>query len=384
MPREPEPSWRDGMRSVQRDEFESLDALLSAVFRPGLVQQYPHLYSPENTCNMRVVVQDGRVVSHIGTIRRHASLLGCTVRVASLGGVSTYPEHRAKGHATALFEDWMRVCREDGGDFMLVSGYRKMYHRHGCRYVGKDFNYDLLRTDADRFDDAGVEVREATPEDAEALAEVYRREPVRWLRPPVDYRNALTSYVMNRPAQFLMLYERGALQGYVIVQMLREQDRERKVQVMEYAGDRRSVVGALGKVVKRYDIEGLRVHAGGWDRPMQGALAARGLRGTPGNASGTVTLIHFTQFMERMRPYFVERIGETEAGSLVFQERGEQRIFLYGGDRVVAEDRGEAAQLIFGTLEGTEEKLLSRGGRAGEVLRRLFPIPALWYGVNYV
>ncbi|MBI2950924.1 GNAT family N-acetyltransferase [bacterium] len=251
------------MRSVCRDEFESLDALLSAVFRPGLVEQYPHLYSPENTGNMRVVVQDGKVVSHIGTIRRYASLLGCTVRVASLGGVSTYPECRGKGYATALFEDWMRVCREDGVDFMLVSGYRKMYHRHGCRYVGKDFNFDVARADAGRLDDAGVEVREAGLEDAEAIAEVYRREPVRWLRPPADYRNALTSYVMNRPAQFLTLYEQGALRGYVIVQMLREQDRERKVQLLEFAGDRRSVAGALGEVVRRYDLEALRVHAAG-------------------------------------------------------------------------------------------------------------------------
>lgn len=384
MPREPEPSWRDGLRSVHRDEFEGLDALLSAVFRPGLVQQYPHLYSPENTGNMRVVVQDGKVVSHIGTIRRHASLLGCTVRAATLGGVSTYPEYRGRGYANALFEDWMRVCRADGVDFMLVSGYRKMYHRHGCRYVGKDFNFDVSKADAERLDDAGVEMREAGLEDAEGVAAVYRREPVRWLRPPADYRNAMTSYVMNRPAQFLTLHERGALQGYVIVQLLREQDKERKVQLLEFAGDRRCVAGALGKVVKRYDLEALRVHVAGYDRPMQGLLAERGLKGTPANASGTVTLIHFTQFMERMRPYFAERLGETEAGSLVFLEQGDQMIFLYGGDRVVAEDRGAAAQLIFGTLEGAEEALLKAGGRAGEALRQVFPIPALWYGINYV
>jgi hypothetical protein len=200
----------------------------------------------------------------------------------------------------------------------------------------------------------------------------------------VDYRNALTSYVMNRPAQFLTLYVRGALTGYVIVQLLREQDRERKVQLVELAGDRRGIAGALGKVVKRYDLGALRVHVGGWDRPMQGVLAERGLKGTPANTSGTVTLIHFTQFLERLRPYFSERLGAVEAKSLVFLEEGEQMIFLYGGDRVVAEDRGQAAQLIFGTLEGAEERLLAGGGRAGEALRQVFPIPALWYGVNYV
>ncbi|MBI2950925.1 hypothetical protein HYY27_02465, partial [bacterium] len=55
---------------------------------------------------------------------------------------------------------------------------------------------------------------------------------------------------------------------------------------------------------------------------MQGLLVERGMTGTPANASGTVTLIHFAQFMERMRPYFAERLGETGARSLVFLEQG--------------------------------------------------------------
>jgi hypothetical protein len=88
--------------------------------------------------------------------------------------------------------------------------------------------------------------------------------------------------------------------------------------------------------------------------------------------------------MGRMRPYFAERVGETEAQSLVFHERGDEYNFCYGGDRVVAGDRGLATQLIFGTPNRSEEPLLASGGRAGEILREIFPIPALWYGLNYV
>ena len=92
----------------------------------------------------------------------------------------------------------------------------------------------------------------------------------------------------------------------------------------------------------------------------------------------------FPRFMERMRPYFAEVVGEAAAEGLVFQERGDEMLFTYGGDRVIAPDRGAAVQLIFGTLDGAEEDLLKSGGQAGEILREIFPIPGLWYGLNYV
>ena len=163
MPIDPQPSWRDGMRSLHPDEFGSLCELVGTVFRPGLAEEYPHFYTPAHAGEMRVVVVDGRVVSHIGALRRNASLFGCTARASSLGGVATYEEHRGSGYATALFEDTMRVCREDGVDFMLVSGYRKMYHRFGCRYVGRDWNFSLTAERAGDFDDDDVELIEGLP-----------------------------------------------------------------------------------------------------------------------------------------------------------------------------------------------------------------------------
>ena len=85
-----------------------------------------------------------------------------------------------------------------------------------------------------------------------------------------------------------------------------------------------------------------------------------------------------------MRPYFIECIGEKAVNGLAFKEVGDQYHVYYGGDRVVAESKGEAAQLIFGTWSGLEETILDQGGQAGELLRRCLPIPGVWYGVNYV
>ena len=157
------------------------------------------------------------------------------------------------------------------------------------------------------------------------------------------------------------------------------------VSLAELAGERRVIAGALGKVLKRHtEAHELGVHVMGYDARMRELLEAQGLEGKAANSSGTTMIINFRQFMERMRPYFEERVGTGAARSLVFTEQAEQMIFAYGGDAVVAEDAGQAVQLIFGTLDGAEEPLLNAGGRAGELLRRIFPLQGLWYGLNYM
>ncbi|NUO03182.1 MAG: hypothetical protein HUU01_21440, partial [Saprospiraceae bacterium] len=50
-------------------------------------------------------------------------------------------------------------------------------------------------------------------------------------------------------------------------------------------------------------------------------------------------LLHFVQLMEKMRPHFVERVGETAANGLVFKEVDDEYHIYYGGDRVVADSR---------------------------------------------
>jgi len=383
MPREPESSWENGIRSVRRNEMDSLRKLLDEVFFEGLADIQPHAMNEENASNLRVVVEDGAVVSHIATIRRHVSIFGCPLRVASLGGVATYESHRGKGYATALLEDTMRVCREDGVDYIMVSGYRNMYHRYGCRYVGRDWMFDIGAEGAGDFDDASLRLTQASEADVETIAAIYRREPVRWLRPPLDIAFGIDGWVQNRPAKTYLIKQGDHLLAFGVMQQAREQD-EGHVRLLDYAGERSAIVGVLGKLIQEQNLNQLSLHAKGFDTVLCDLLSARGLTGHETNLPGTTMIIHFEQLLEKMRPYFAERVGETAANGLVFKEVDDEYHVYYGGDRVVTESRGAAAQLIFGTWDGAEDAMLDAGGQAGEVLRECLPIPGVWYGVNYV
>ena len=383
MPREIEASWENGIRSVRRDEMGRLCQLLDNVFFEGLSDMQPHAFNDDNMHNLRVVVENGEVVSHIGTIRRNISIMGCTLRVASLGGVATCEAHRGKGYATALLRDTMHHCRKDDVDYIMVSGYRNMYHRYGCRYVGRDWMFQIARERTNDFDDTTWTITQASKADVETIGTIYRREPVRWLRPPSDIAFGIDGWVQNRPAKTYLIYRGDQPVAFGVMQQARERD-DGQVHLLDYAGERSAIVGSLGKFIEKQHLNRLSVHVKEFDTVLRGLLEARDLSGEQANLPGTTMIIHFEQLLEKMRPYFVERVGEHAAQGLVFRESGDEYHIYYGGDRVVAESRGAAAQLIFGTLEETENAMLDAGGRAGEILRACLPIPGVWYGVNHL
>jgi len=379
-----EASWENGVRSLRKNEMDSLRKLLGDVFFAELPDIQPHAINAENANNLLVVVEDGEVVSHIATIKRHVSVLGCSLKIASLGGVATYKSHRGKGHASVLLEKTMAVCHDEDVDYIMVSGYRNMYHRYGCRYVGKDWEFRLGQEQTSDFDDSVFTISHAAKGDIDALGTIYRREPVRWMRPPSDISFGIDGWVCNRPAKTYLIKKRDRLVAFAVMQQVRDGDGQVSYKLLDYAGERLAIIGVLGKFVQEQDLKEISIHVMGYDTVLKDLLELRGLTGIQSALPGTTMVIHFEQLLKKMRPYFIERVGENVVSGLTFKEVGDEYHVYYGGDRVIAEGRGAAGQLIFGTWEGTEEAMLDAGGRAGEVLRACLPIPGVWYGVNYV
>src|SRR5581483_7666368 len=130
----------DGPRALKPNEWTQLDALVSAVFRPQMFHDYPQLFNERNRHNLRIVAEDGKVVTHVGMIERPASLAGCRIDVACIGAVATYPDYRGKGFASQAFQDCCDKAAADGIDIMLISGGRGLYTRVGCRQVRQDWD----------------------------------------------------------------------------------------------------------------------------------------------------------------------------------------------------------------------------------------------------
>jgi len=374
----------EGPRELRREEMPSLKRLTDICFWEGLVDKYPQLFNEDNLENLRVIVEKGEVISHVGMTEQWASIFGCRLRVACIGAVCTHPDYRMQGLATRLFSDACEKAYADGVDFMMISGGRGLYLRAGCRpIVGCDFEVSVTPEHISKFSDEGITVKPCSSKDLPTISAIYRREPVRFLRRMEDYQRAFVCrHVMDRESEFLLITKGGSPRAYAILP--RPSEEKPKVQIGEYAGERASLVNALGPILQRYrNLEELVVHILGYDALLKSLMEEKGLQLRPSNSAGTVRIINFSQLMERLRPYFEEVIGYKETRKIRFLEEGGRFIIEYGADRVVIPDRSDAVQLIFGSKDAPMEPLLA-GGKAGEILREVLPVPLPWYGINFV
>ncbi len=373
----------EGPRPVERDEWESLKRLTGAVFRPTLTDQYPQLFNEDNRENLIVIVEDGECVTHCGMIERWATILGCTVKVCCIGAVCTLPEYRGRGLASAAFEYCIGKAYQDGVDLMLVSGNRDLYRRQGCLVVGTDRTFSLSIDASDSVPQlSGVTIdRVVDAIDPADLSACYHNESVRFVRIPDDWNWALeTRWVMDRPSQFYRVCFGNRLIGYVIAQ---EPDGSGIVRVAEYAGSRVGVLVSLPLILS--DLKGQRID---WtvlrcDSVFRSLCESVGLEGQPTPTHYTLKVINYQQFMNRMRPYFEERVGRRTAMALDFWQQGDRYGIRVGRDQWVT-DRDTMTRTLFGTVSGEESGLLPSEGSVRSFLEQVTPMPTLWYGINFV
>ena len=112
------------------------------------------------------------------------------------------------------------------------------------------------------------------------------------------------------------------------------------------------------------------------------AGAARGQLGAP--FSGTLLVINFVQFMERMRPLLAERLGSETARQLTFHAADDRFTIARGTESITLSGRGDLALYLFGSHDAGESVEPLGSPALATQLRQALPFPALWYGVSYV
>ena len=387
----------DGPRPLRADEFEQLYDLLAAAFHSSRSREHSGSWvvNEGNRANLRVVVEDGKVVTHAGMAYHPASLAGCQVKVTCVGGVATFAEYRGRGFASLAFQDCCDKAAADGVDVMLISGGRGLYTRVGCRRVGTDLDFTITPENVERVR-ATAEPVEVAPVDVDRAAELsalYRLEPVRFLRPLEEWELALQSKsAMARGTDFWGVFRGGALLAYVFVNppsaLRRDAGREARARVVEHAGDRAVIVAALPWLLDHYAAQRLTIYVQPSDPLLRQRLSGLGIAGTLTDTWGTVRVINFCQLMERCRPLLAERLGLKLARELRFamDERPGSALggfaIHHGAESVQIADLATLAQYLFG-VPGGEPTVPAGSPALAAALGAALPLPTLWYGISY-
>ncbi len=189
-----------------------------------------------------------------------------------------------------------------------------------------------------------------------------------------------TGAVMNRPGEILLVSDGDAPLAYAVV-ILPEED-EKVASIVEYGGSRRALLDGIPIMFEKYALNGLTFDAAGWDLEMIYLLKTAG--GTFGETDipGTVKILNLERLAERIRPYIHGRIGRVESEKLSFSQNGDTYIFTDGKEELTAKG-ASSVHIVFGKKENDQWNVLEEG-QLKDTLRKIFPLPRPWAGLNFV
>ena len=158
------------------DELASLNLIVHSInerFCTNVFELNPSSNKPEYH---RYVLDHGRIVAGTSLLRHTLQWYSSTIPAGETGLVGTLEEHRGKGYATALMNDWLDTMRDDGTPLSFLWGipdfyekfhYHYAYPNHGTSYVS------LPRSCILDWEPAGT-IRPATAEDRFWIRKLYR------------------------------------------------------------------------------------------------------------------------------------------------------------------------------------------------------------------
>jgi predicted acetyltransferase len=343
----------------------------------SLKKRYSLLFNYENIENLRIISEDSKIVSHQGICEREILVLGCKIKVGSIGFVSTIPEYRNRGYATLLFDDCIRKTSKDGVDIMLVSGDRGLYRRAGCKNVGKVYNFKIKKDDA--LVNNNIKVSKYKIEDLNYIIKAYEKEPVRFYRSFLDY-----SSISKNPyyGEMLTLKKCKKFLGYIVIDV----NDEKKGKVIEYAGIRKSLFNSILPIFNFYNLNELDISVPCFDNELIFLLLDKKFKFKCSNSPlGTVKILNFIGLMTKLEPYLKENLSEKELRSINFYQnfsnpRVKDKFTIQFGKEELITNMIE--YIVFGVVDKTKIPKINR--KLLEIINRIFPIPLVWQGLNLV
>ena len=239
--------------------------------------------------------------------------------------------------------------------------------------MGLDYRALLSRNQAQCLRSTEYLIRPYEPSDLPFWMETYERRCAHFIRPLDDWNWALeTRLCQSFESEFLSVTLDGTVCGYTVSYV---SSRDGACVIAEYAGDTAAILSVLGLLMERHDTQSMWMHVQGTQIALLDALARAGVRADRVHSKGTLLVLNFPQLIERVRPWIASRAGMNSATAIcVREEDGHVRIQI-GNEGIDFASRADATEFVFGNHER---------GRGQGVFARVFPVPSLWYGLNYV
>ncbi len=151
----------------------------------------------------------------------------------------------------------------------------------------------------------------------------------------------------------------------------------------EYAGSRSALASCLNEIISRYELDELNFTVPDYDEDFLTGLSNLGLKGKKDFLLGhTTKIINFSRLMRAMLPYIEARIGKEAASAIGYGKDDKGFYISFRRGRFVLRDEESLLNFVFG-VPG-RRTVLPKNQQLARILKRIFPLPLVVPGLNYV
>ncbi len=369
----------EGPRGLEPDEFDSLCILINNVFRNDgdgkMEQQYPLLFDSKNFENLLVMVDNGIVVSHVGTLTRDISICGYRMSTMSIGAVATNSKYRRKGLATLLMKTAVSHAENQDTLLMFISGGRGLYTRLGAKQIGRYTHYAIPRG---VIPFGNTQLRMVENYDLTKMTNLYAQESSRYIRSNKDLKAVINAqWICDRAGEVVGVYEDNQLVAYAGIQ---KEDSSR-VRLVEISGSRSAIMRGLPSLYDRYGVEFVEMVIAESDIEMASLVRSYGIRPNPLGFPGTILVLQPEKLLKLLDSYIKDVLGQL---LLEWEVLNGTILFKCGGQHHIIE-RDQLGAFVFGTLSPQEDPITNiPDGPLRNLVQSVFPLQIPLYGFNYV
>ena len=341
------------VRALRSDEYESLMRFLERCYGHSydfFVRAYPHLYLPgaQSLDRFFIAVEDGAIVSHVGSFPMEVRVGPARVKCAGIGGVATLPEARGRGHMSRLIGEALRQMRRNGEALSILWGDRQRYRHFGYETCGMKAELAFTLRSLEQSGVKAVACKEVSPVDPSVVEHIRKLQP-------------LSYYHVERPRLDLVLSRQGVRafvcdDGYLLA---RGESRNLDIaEVVSASGDEPGLV--LGALQRSFGSRAtIEVGVPGDPAALRLAQAASDWHISP---QGMITVVDWPLLAASLKPILEQRAASAKPFAVsVGCERGE------GVDWATVSWDGRALKVAPGRSAGEEYKL-----EAGDLAASLF------------
>jgi N-acetylglutamate synthase-like GNAT family acetyltransferase len=378
MDRQPEKQQLDGPRALRPEEHQGALRFINALFRPeepGTMEiEYPHVLGRDNIENMRVIVEDGEVISHSAIYFSTIRSRDLAFKVGGISAVGTHPDHRERGLAGSVVRDCIEVMRERGCHLsFLWTDRHDFYRSFGYEPSG---SFYLLKPTASEFSDAppDCDIVPYCPERLPEIISIHDREPFRTERTAEEYE---TFFSLSRTETLLALRD-----GKVSAYAARGRGRDLMGFMHDWGGEPRDLLRLASEHVALSGADDIYVLAPTHENAFTDLLADLGVQKAYMKLV-MLSVIDVDGLSSVVSDYVGKRLGRDF--SIIQDEDG---IKLVVGPRETGEEAlVEPARMLASVIFGPEPPSSFLTGFSDETLRALdaaLPIPLFIWGMDWV